>query len=68
MAVKRCSDVPRQPDKTLNARQQSIVAIVTFTAKGDDSYRYSEGTRRQTRGLAEKSQRRTIPGQIQERV
>jgi hypothetical protein len=26
MADKRCSDVRRQPDRTLNARQQSIVA------------------------------------------
>ncbi|WP_180277520.1 hypothetical protein [Nostoc sp. 'Peltigera malacea cyanobiont' DB3992] len=69
MAVKRCSDVHRQHDQTLNARrQQSIVAIVTFTANGDDSYRYSGGTRRQTRGLAGKSQRRTIPAQIQDRV
>ncbi|MBD1901850.1 hypothetical protein NDI44_23480 [Trichocoleus sp. DQ-A3] len=68
MAVKRFSDVRRQPDRTLNARQQSIVAIVSFTANGDDSYRYSEGTRRQALRLDGKGQRRTIPGQIQDRV
>jgi hypothetical protein len=43
MAAKRCSNVRRQPDRTLNARQQSTVAIATFTATGDDSYRYSGG-------------------------
>ncbi len=43
MAVKRCRDVRRQHDQTLNARQQSIVAIATFTANGDDSYRHSGG-------------------------
>jgi hypothetical protein len=37
-----------------------MVAIATFTANGDDSYRHSGGTRRQTLGLAGKSQRRTI--------
>ncbi|WP_190241059.1 hypothetical protein [Nostoc sp. 'Peltigera membranacea cyanobiont' 210A] len=69
MAVKRCSDVHRQHDQTLNARrQQSIVAIATFTANGDDSYRHSGGTRRQARGLDGEGQRRTIPRQIQDRV
>jgi hypothetical protein len=42
MAAKQCSDVRRQPDRTLNARQQSIVAIATFTANGNDSYRPQE--------------------------
>ncbi|MBN3877917.1 MAG: hypothetical protein HWQ42_16335 [Nostoc sp. JL23] len=44
--AKRCSNVRRQLDQTLNARQQSIVA-----------YRHSGGTRRQARGLDEKVQR-----------
>ncbi len=68
MAVKQCSDVRRQHDQTLNARQQSIVAIATFTVNGDDSYRHSGGTGRQACGLDGKGQRRTIPGQIQDRV
>ncbi|MEH2205942.1 MAG: hypothetical protein V7K53_17995 [Nostoc sp.] len=41
MAAKRCSDVRCQHDRTLNAQQQSIIAIATFTANGDDSYRHS---------------------------
>ncbi|MEH2413793.1 hypothetical protein [Nostoc sp.] len=59
--------VRRQHDQTLNARQQSIVAIATFTANGDDSYSHSGGTRRQARGLDGTGQRRTISNQTDSR-
>ncbi|MDZ8086804.1 MAG: hypothetical protein RMY16_14785 [Nostoc sp. DedQUE12b] len=67
MAVKRCSDVRRQSAQTLNARQQNIVAIATFTTNGDDSYRHSGSTRRQARGLNGKGQQRIISNRTDSR-
>ncbi|MEH2078939.1 MAG: hypothetical protein V7K89_02660 [Nostoc sp.] len=50
-------DVCRQHDQTLNAQQQSIVAIATFTANGYDAYRHLGTARRQDSGLDGKGQR-----------